>query len=219
MGRTETGGRDTSCPAGCPELSQTEFRGAISISGVLDSGQGQARIGELKAANDADWRLIDAALRENRAEVADAWNEWQTQTAAIARLEIASRAAQQAIEGALLQERAGLRTTLEILELAQDLLQVRTSLNAASTDAYIAQARLLAAMGSLDHDYLLPETEHYDEHRHFELVESYADVPLLTQAISALDGLAAPQSGDRPIRDPSAPLGLSGNESEPQNGF
>jgi outer membrane protein len=208
----------TSSIAG-PELSQTELRGAITISGVLDAGSRQGRIGELAAVNDADWRLIDAALRENRAELADAWSQWQAQTAAIVQLDIASQAAEQALEGALLQERAGLRTTLEILELAQDLLQVRTSLNTAAADAYIAQARVLAAMGVLSHEHLLPDAPGYDEHEHFEQVDGRADIPLLTPAVRALDSLTTPKLADRPVRDPTAPLAVDRSATEQQSGF
>ena len=207
--------RGTSSVVG-PELAQTELRGAITLSGTVDSGARQARIDELKAANDADWRLIDNALRQSRAELADAWNQWQTQTAAIARLEVAARAAEQAVDGALIQERAGLRTTLEILETARDLLQVRTNLNAATANAYVAKARVLAALGLLDHEHLLPQAEHYDEQRHFDRVDSSADLPPFTQAARALDSLITPLPVDRPIRDPAGPLGRSGQTLDAQ---
>ena len=192
------------------DLRQTEVRGAISITGTLDSGIREARLGEAIAANDADSRLIDAALRENRAELADAWNEWQTQTAAIARLRAALEAARQAVDGALLQERAGLRTTLEVLELARDLLQVRSSYNATTAAAFVAKARVLAAMGALQHEYLLPEAEQYDPLWHFEKVKGNGDFPLLAPIVRTLDGLVTHSRSDRPVRDPAGPLAVDG---------
>lgn len=192
------------------DLQQTELRGAVTISGTLDNGLRAARIGEAKAANDADWRLIDAALRENRAELADAWNEWRTQTAAIERLRIAVGAARQAVEGGLLQERAGLRTTIEVLELARDLLQVSASYNAATANAFIAQARVLAAMGALEQQYLLPDAERYDPEAHFRKVDDNGDFPLLTPLVRALDSATTPSRADRPLRDPAAPVAVDG---------
>lgn len=203
--------RGTSSPYGA-DLTQTRLRGAISISGTLDSGIRQARIGEASAANAADWRLIDAALREIRAELAEAWNAWQTQRAAVERLHAAVAAAQQALEGGLLQERAGLRTTTEVLELARDLLQVRSSLNNALATSYVAQARVLAAMGILAQDDLLPEAETYDPETHLARVEDNGDVPLLTPLVRALDSIAVPAMANRPVRDPAGHLAVGGAE-------
>lgn len=190
------------------DLRQTELRGGITISGTLDSGVRLARIGEASAANDADWHLIDEALRENRAELAAAWNAWQSQTDAARRLSLAVKASEAAFDGALLQQRAGLRTTIEILELARDLLQVRSSLNSALSASYVQQARVLAAMGALRHDFLLPDAEDYDPRVHFERVSRQGDVPLLTPLIRALDSITTPPRTDRPIRDPSGPVAI-----------
>lgn len=190
------------------DLRQTELRGSITITGTLDSGIRQARLGEARAANDADWRLIDTALRENRAELADAWNEWQTQTAAIEQLAAAVEESRQALAGGLLQERAGLRTTLDVLELARDLLQVRTNYNTATTAAFVARARVLAAMGALNHAYLLPNTPAYDAQEHFRKVRDDADFPLLSPVARTLDSLATGSRADRPLRDPSAPVAV-----------
>lgn len=187
---------------------ETNLRAGITVSGALDGGILQARVREAAAANDADWRLIDDALRENRAELADGWISWQTQTAAIERLRNGVEAAQSAIEGGLLQERAGLRTTIEILELARDLLQVRSGLNAAMADAYVQQARVLAAMGTLDREYLSPDGSRYDAEAHSRNVAHIADVPLLTPLVRALDSVTAPPHEDRPVRDPAGPIAV-----------
>jgi outer membrane protein len=187
-------------------LRETELRGTLTVSGTIDSGIKQAQIGEARAANDSDWRLIDEALRENREELADAWNSWQGQTAAVARLQIAVQSAQSAYEGAVLQQRAGLRTTIELLELARDLLQVRSSLNSAMASSYVQQARVLAAMGALEHKYLLPDAQDYDPQEHYDDVKSQADIPLLTPFVRALDSVTTPPRVDRPVRDPAAPI-------------
>lgn len=191
-------------------LHQTELRGSITLTGTIDSGVRTARIGEAEATNDADWRLIDASLRENRAEVADAWNEWQAQDASIARLATAVSSARAAFDGALLQERAGMRTTLDILELARDLLQVRSSYNTATAASYVAQARLLAAIGALGQGDLMPGTRAYDPGAHLMKTYWQADFPLLTPLIRTLDGVTRGKHRLRPVRDPAAPVAVSG---------
>ncbi len=180
-----------------------ELRGdAVATWTVFDSGARLARLGEARAINDADWRLIDAALRENRAQVADAWNEWKTQTVAAERLQASMDSAQRAYEGALLQERAGLRTTLDVLDLARDLLTSKSNYNFATTAAYIAQARLLASMGLLSHEEILPDSVAYDPDRHTRRVKNRGGIPGLSPAIKAVDGVLLGPSGDRALRDP-----------------
>lgn len=195
---------------------QTELRGAVTLSGVIDSGVRRARINEAAEANDADWRLIDSAVRENREELAAAWNEWQSQLAAIDRLAVAVTASREAFEGGLLQQRAGLRTTLDMLELARDLLEARSNLNSASAAAYAAQGRVLAAMGSLDHRTLLNGTPSYDAQVHLRKAYWQADIPLLTSLSRALDSTFTGKPRTPPLRDPAAPLATPAAQTEPR---
>ncbi|MCW1381308.1 TolC family outer membrane protein [Novosphingobium sp. KCTC 2891] len=184
-----------------------DLRGQVIISGpIYESGLRQARVGEASAANDADWRLIDASLRENRATLASAWDDWKAQSAAIERFAGAVSSAKSAYEGALLQEKAGLRTTLDVIDLARELLQARSNYNAAIAGAYVAQARVLAAMGALEQSWLLPDAPRYNVESHYNDVRHNGDVPLLTPLIRAIDGAPLGSKGDRPLRDPAAPL-------------
>ncbi len=185
-------------------LRQTDFRGRFVISGPLfQTGLLQARVGEAAAANDSDWRLLDASVRESRANLAANWNDWQAQQAAIERYAAAVESARRAYDGALLQERAGLRTTLDVLDLARELLLARSNYNNAIASAYIAQARVLATSGALEQAWLLPDDDRYDPLRHFRKVRHRGDVPLLTPFLRVLDGLPITE-GSRPraIRDP-----------------
>jgi outer membrane protein TolC len=58
--------------------------------------------------------------------------------------------ARKAYEGAVLQQRAGLITTLDVLDLARELLLARSNSNTAIASAYLAKARVLAAAGALE---------------------------------------------------------------------
>jgi hypothetical protein len=122
-------------------------------------------------------------------------------------LHAAVASAEHAYDGALQQERAGLRTTLDVLDLARELLTVHTGLNSAITDVYVAEARLLAAIGMLEGSYLLPDEVLYDPATHYTDARDNGDVPLLTPLIRALDAIGhTPDPADRPIRDPAGPI-------------
>ncbi|MFM5932401.1 MAG: TolC family protein [Novosphingobium sp.] len=186
-------------------LRKTGLSGEVVVSmPLLESGAGRAEIGEADAANDADWRLIDSALRESRAEVAGAWNEWVAQSASIERLRLATSAARAALDGALLQERAGMRTTLDVLQLARELLVVRSTYNAATANAYVAQARLLAAIGALEYTWLIPEAPGFDAGADYRKATGSVGVPLIGPVLRAIDRVPAGSTRDRPIRDGAA---------------
>jgi hypothetical protein len=105
------------------------------------------------------------------------------------------------------QEKAGMRTTLDVLDLARDLLTVRTSYVSAKANEYIARSSLIAAMGNLEGAALIPSIRAYDPDIHFRQQDGRGDVPLLTYVLSGLDSFVAPDlSSDRAVRDPAGQL-------------
>ncbi len=188
---------------------QTSLRGEVVVSGpVFQSGALTARISEAEAANDADWRLIDDVLRETRAEVAQSWNEWLTASASLKNLGRAVYLAEQAYNGSVQQKRVGMRTTLDVLDLARDLLSARVSFNQAGAAAQVAKARLLSVVGVLDRVHLTPDLPRYDVEQHYKKVSDYSDVPLITPALQAVDSVMLVGSQDRKSRDPSSEVVL-----------
>ena len=111
-------------------LRTTQVIGQVVITqSLFDSGLRRARIGEAREANEADWRLLDEAFRETRNAIGSAWDQLASSRASLANYRTAIAAAQRAYEGALIQQKAGDRTTLDVLDLARDLLTVRTNYN------------------------------------------------------------------------------------------
>lgn len=192
---------------GADPLRQTSLRGEVVLSGPLfQSGALGARINEAEAVNDADWRLIDDVLRETRGEVAGAWNEWLTASASVQNLRRAVYLAEQAYDGAVQQKRVGMRTTLDVLDLARDLLAARVSFNQAGAAAFLAKARLLSVVGVLDIRHLLSDRPSYDVEKSYNKTKDYSDLPLVTPLLQRLDSLMLQPSADRQSRDPSAGL-------------
>jgi outer membrane protein len=186
------------------KLRQDSYRAGVVVTGPLfDSGLLGARQQQAEAANDADWRLIDRAARDLRGQVASTWDARRAAAASTGHLLTAVDAAQKAYAGSVTQQKAGFRTTLDVLILARDLLDVRRSYNTTLADAYLTQAQLLVAMGSLELADLLPEERVHDPARHLEKVDGNGEVPW-TPVLSAIDGLAWPKANSpRPVRDPA----------------
>lgn len=170
---------------------------------IVDSGLRRAQIREAQEANDADWRLIDSAVRDTRQSVTSSWEQMNAQQSSLEHYRQAVDAAQRAYDGAVLQERAGARTTLDVLDLARDLLNVRTNSIIAQANAYLARANLLAAMGQLEAPLLVPTIQSYDPTVHLDAVDGRGGLPLLRDILSPIDGLTTRDiAPDRPLRDP-----------------
>jgi outer membrane protein len=184
---------------------QTTLRGEVVVSApIFASGALRARVQEAEAANDADWRLLDAALRQNRFEVASAWNDWVAISASIDPLRRSAEQARASFDGALLQEKAGFRTTLDVLQLARDLLAARSGYNAATANSYIAQARLLAAIGALEKSWLLPDEPAYDPDAHYNRTKDDGMIPVIVPILRAVDAVSLGGGKNRAVRDPAA---------------
>ncbi len=190
-------------------LRTSRIQGQVTLSVPLfNTGGRTAEAEQAREANAADWRLMEAAGRDSRAQVATGWNNLLAARRSLDFYRDATQSAQRAYEGALLQERAGMRTTLDVLDLARDLLNVRNAYNAALADEYVARAALLSAMGRLDPQALAPDIKLYDPLVHYRKVSGDNDMPLLTGALSALDGVVTTNlTRTRPNLDAAALTG------------
>ena len=96
-----------------------------------------------------------------------------------------------------------------MLDLARDLLTVRNSYNSVLANEYLARASLLAAAGMLEGPMIVPGLARYDADDHYQRVRRQGDIPLLTPALAALDGVIGGDTRrDRPSRDAGAEQAL-----------
>lgn len=191
-------------------LRTTQLLGQVVLSQpIIDSGLRRARVDEAREANQSDWRLLDAALRDTRQAIGSAWDILATSRGSLDGYRAAIDAASRAYQGALLQQRAGDRSTLDVLDLARDLLTVRTTYNTIQANEYLARASLLAAAGMLEGPMVVPGLTPYDADAHYDKVRRRGDIPLLTPALSALDGVTNGDTDrDRASRDAGAEQAL-----------
>lgn len=187
------------------DLGYDELRGEVVLTMPIDvSGRRVARISEAEATNESDWRALDATVRDIHATINANWSQLMSTRIALGHLEASVAAAQRAYDAATVQLRAGATTTLDVLDLARDLLNARSSYVSAQADEYIARVNLLVAMGQLEIGKLYPGVQTYDALKHHRKAGG-AGIPILSDAVIGIDGLIVGYgSKDRESRDPNA---------------
>lgn len=190
--------------ASSPLVRYERLQGQISVTiPLLDGGNRVARLGAAEENNQSDWMLIDYSVRQSRSAVATAWEQLASSRAALSYYLNATRAARLAYEGAQLQHRAGDRTTLDVLDLARDLLNVENNYNTALANEYLARANLISAMGRLEAEQLIKSVDGYSPEAHYRKAK-LAVMPYQLTALVALDGLViSTHDKDRPLTDPA----------------
>jgi len=89
------------------------------------------------------------AQREVREAVTNAWTALTTARAAATSASEGVQAAELAYEGVTLEQETGLRSTVEVLDTEEDLLNARIQLAQAQRVEIVAERQLLAAIGIL----------------------------------------------------------------------
>ncbi len=109
----------------------------------------QSQVREARLNREAARDATDNAERQVVAEVSQAWYSHIAALRAIEASRRQAEAAQIAFEGGQEELAVGVRTTLDVLDQEQDLLEARLQVVEAERDAYVAAHDLLRAMGAL----------------------------------------------------------------------
>ena len=175
-----------------PHQYDRNVTGALVFSQPLYTSGANASKVRQAADLDAQAELqIESTRRQVVRLISDAW----------AQLGAAQRAAdlearqvdleKTAVEGNRIEERAGLRTTIDLLNAEGELTSTEESLLQSRHDAYVASATLLAAMGILETGLVAPGAELYHPERSLERVTGI-DAAAWEGAVVGFDGLAGP---------------------------
>ena len=113
---------------------------------------------------------IETARRQAVENVTQAWERLQATRSAIRSLTDTVRAAEIALDGVRQEAAVGSRTTLDVLDAEQELLDARVRLVIADRDEYVAGFSLLAAIGRLSARQLNLPVEYYDPEAHYREV-------------------------------------------------
>lgn len=148
-----------------------QLSGPIYQGGQLASVKRQAAA--QRDASRAALRLAAIAVEQN---VADAWASLEAADATLRASREQVRAAQTAFNGIREEARLGSRTTLDVLDAEQELLNARSSVISAETMRQVAGYQLLASMGLLTAERLKLDVPLYDAAAYYDLARS-APVP------------------------------------------
>lgn len=142
------------------ELSQTIYSG-----GRLSATHRQAM-----ASRDAQRAALLQTAREVNEAVATSWANIDVAGAQIRAIDEQIDAAQQAYEGVREEATLGARTTLDVLDAEQDLLEARANRITAEANLQLAHYQLLAAMGLLTVENLRLGIPTYDPSAYYNAV-------------------------------------------------
>jgi outer membrane protein len=113
---------------------------------------------------------LDTARDQIRAAVVQSWAQLEAAKAQIAATQAQVTAAEVALNGVREEARVGQRTTLDVLNAQQDLVNARVALVSAQRDRIVASYTLLAAVGSLSPQVLGLRIQVYDPMVHYQQV-------------------------------------------------
>lgn len=119
---------------------------------IFQGGVGRSQVRSAKHERSQARLNVEALRRQTVAQVSQSWHSYRS---ALIGIEASKRqviAAQTAFEGGVEELAVGVRTTLDVLDQEQDLLDARLGVVIAERDAYLAANQLLRAMGELTRD-------------------------------------------------------------------
>jgi outer membrane protein len=105
-----------------------------------------------------------------RAPMAQVWGELQATKAQIQAAQEQVRASEVALNGVRMEARLGMRTTLDVLNAQQALVNARVNLVTAQHDRVVGSYNLLSAVGRLSPQTLRLPTSIYDPMVHYQQV-------------------------------------------------
>lgn len=144
--------------------------GQLSVP-IYTGGEVDARARQAKELLSQAELQADLQREAVRANVVSDWGLLDTAKAVIKSDEAAVKAAEIALEGVREEARVGQRTTLDILNAQQTLLNARVSLVSAQRDRVVASYATLASVGELSAANIDLDVQQYDPTVHFDQVK------------------------------------------------
>ena len=153
--------------------TQSTFNAAATAQLTVPIYQGGGEYATVRQAKET-WgqrRLdLDTARDQVHATVTQAWGQLQAAKAQIEATQSQVAAAEIALNGVTEEARVGQRTTLDVLNAQQDLVNARVSLVTAQRDRVVASYSVLAAVGSLSPQILGLGIAPYDPMVHYQQI-------------------------------------------------
>ncbi len=147
--------------------------GSVGLGARIPLYQGGAEYSSIREAKHTNNRNRLSAAQTEREAIEDVTNAWEGLAAARSSIKAAEaqvRASEIAYEGVRQEAEVGARTTLDVLNAEQELLNARVTLVTNQRNQYVAAYALLAAMGRLTAGDLGLPVDVYDPVPHSDSV-------------------------------------------------
>lgn len=137
---------------------------------LYQGGAAYAGVRRAQAVQSQRVGQIHEITRQIREQVENAWTDLEASRIAIRAGRQQVAASQLAFDGVREEAKLGARTTLDVLDAEQELLNARTNVVASLRDEYVAGFSLLAALGRLTVAGLGVSVDPYDPNANYEAV-------------------------------------------------
>ncbi len=148
---------------------------------------------------------VEATRRRVLQAVSEAWSRLLEARASLTGNETQVKADMVAYEGTHEEQQQDLRTTLDVLNAAQELENAKFALAGARHDEYVAAVAVLAATGALKIEALVPSAPRYDPVDNFRHVRTAIGWTPWEPVLEGLDHLGAPTPTPNPPPTSGAP--------------
>ena len=162
---------------GYTDQEADDFRrsGSVSLSAsgpIYSGGRTPALLRKARAHRDAKLSVLHIMRLKLERETGSAFALLQMAKAGRMASEEQIRASRVAFDGVREEAKVGSRTTLDVLNAEQELLDAQAGLISAEADEFFATYRLLSQVGKLTVDHLNLSVQKYDPSEYYNLVKS-----------------------------------------------
>jgi outer membrane protein len=160
---------ETDTNLGTSRSDQATVMGTLNVP-IYDGGIASSQVRQAKEGLAQARAQLDRVRAQAQTAAIAAWATHEGAKISLAAAQAEVRASSLALEGVQKEAQAGKRTTLEVLNSQQDLMQARARLIGAQQDRVVASYTLLSAIGRLDRVHLALESPDYDPQTHYQQV-------------------------------------------------
>jgi len=139
---------------------------------LYESGSVYSAVRQARQRNNQARIQIDEVRRSVIQNVTQSWENLQTSRSSIEAQRAQIAASRIALDGVIQEAQVGTRTTLDVLNAEQELLQAQVSLVQAERNEYVSAYTLLSSIGHLTAQSLQLPTEYYDPTEHYREVRN-----------------------------------------------
>ncbi|MEC9343757.1 MAG: TolC family outer membrane protein [Pseudomonadota bacterium] len=137
---------------------------------IYQGGAVYGKVRQNKETLGQRWIEVDQSVDSVRAAVVSAYSQLQSAQDTVRATDTQIRAANLALQGAVEERNVGQRTTLDVLNTQQSVIDAQLDLVAARRDVIVAGYALLSAIGRLDENHLGLAVAKYEPADHYNAV-------------------------------------------------